>query len=164
VPAVFTPNFLRTLSNNLSKADTYLHATAKRCLERISTFMEKADPEARMAVSVALQRHGGAAFARLAKTKSAGQAVEVADASGLLAYVRQLQAKFSEAGGDGDEEDVIRQQQWAVEQLAGVVKQGGAPAEVKLVVLRFLGVRAFFATEPAQGSKVRWMMVPLLCS
>ena len=38
VPLVFTPNFLRCLSNNLSKAGSYLHATAKKCLERITAF------------------------------------------------------------------------------------------------------------------------------
>lgn len=39
MPLVFTPNFLRCLSNNLSKHDSYLHGTAKKCLDRITAFM-----------------------------------------------------------------------------------------------------------------------------
>ena len=155
VGVVLTPNFLRTLSNNLSNADTYLHATAKKCVDRISGFMEKSTPEARVAVAVALQRHGGAAFARLTKMKAGGKVTKEMDAAGLQAYVQQLEDKF--AGGEDveDEDDVIRRQQWAVEQLAGVLKQGEASPEAKLGVLKFLAIRAFFATQPAAPAKVR---------
>jgi hypothetical protein len=38
VPLVFTPNFLRCLSNNLTKPDSHLHSAAKKCLERITAF------------------------------------------------------------------------------------------------------------------------------
>lgn len=38
MPLVFTPNFLRCLSNNLTKQDNYLHSTAKKCLDRITAF------------------------------------------------------------------------------------------------------------------------------
>jgi DNA polymerase phi len=79
VPVVFSAAFLRCLVNNLSLSDRFLHAAAKRCLERIAAFAAAADADAGMAIAiaVALQRHGGIGFDRLTKTCTASGLLEV---------------------------------------------------------------------------------------
>jgi DNA polymerase phi len=171
VPSVFSPGLLRCLSNSLAKPDAYLHASAKRSVERVARFIEGADAETRVAAEVAIKRHGGALAERLAKArKGAARAAAAAPADGaaparapaappaargegLESYVAQLEARLDRpgaGGGAGDaEEDVARERHWAAEQLAGAAKQVEAGPELKLRVLRFLTARAFFATAPA---------------
>lgn len=145
---VFTPNFLRTLSNNLSKKDSYLNGIARKCVGSISAFMEESDPDTRVAVALALQQHGGSIFDRLSK-KLSSSVLDDMDASGLRAHLIQLQAKFSVADDEqADQDEVVMRQQWAVQQMAGILKQAGAGADLKLEVLRFLALSAFFATDP----------------
>lgn len=63
VSAVLSRNFLRTLVNHLNDRNSYLHAHAKKCLERLSGQVEKsASGEFKLAVALALQRAGGNGF------------------------------------------------------------------------------------------------------
>ena len=50
VALVFTPAFLRCLATNLKKADSHLHSGAKKCMERIAAYCDKAAPGADSAV------------------------------------------------------------------------------------------------------------------
>lgn len=45
VSLVFTPAFLRCLATNLKKGDSYLHAGAKKCAERIGGYCERTPGE-----------------------------------------------------------------------------------------------------------------------
>jgi len=79
IPLVFTPTFLRTLSNNMSKTDSYLHQSAKKCFATIVSVLEQqqqqkegGDPsgiEMKTAVSIALERHGGVHIQKLLLSK-----------------------------------------------------------------------------------------------
>ena len=133
--------------------------------------------EVRIAVGLALQRHGGAELERFAtggagkkekgeKAKAAAAAAVAeggkeaaadggAAAEGLQQYVRQLQDAFLSGGaGEGGEGGGQQQRQWAVEQLCSVLKQRAAPAAAKLEVLRFLAVHALFSLDAAAAKKV----------
>ncbi|GAB4814705.1 hypothetical protein N2152v2_001751 [Parachlorella kessleri] len=177
IPLVFTPNFLRCLSNNLSKADSHLNAAASKCLDRITAFAEKADAGVRVAVTLALQRHGGAGFEKLTKAKKAGPMLEGVEGQALQSQIAQVQSTFcaaaagnrpstangqqQEEGGAEDTEQEEEgaaaaaasaqppaQQQWAVEQLCSLCRLPAATVGDKLAVLRFLALHAFLRLDP----------------
>lgn len=133
----------------------------------------------RIAVALALQRHGGAELERFATAGTGGKADkkgengkaavaaaaakeggegDAAAAEGLRQYVRQLEDTFLQgsapAAADDDTGAGQQQRQWAVEQLCSVLKQRAAPAAVKLDVLRFLAVHALFSLDAAAAKKV----------
>ena len=142
-------------------------------------FFLSAPAEVRIAVALALQRHGGGSLEKFAKVApadkaepeggsavagagagaAAGAGAGGADAEGLQQYVRQLQDTFLQSagpdvaeGGDGSSQ----QRQWAIEQLCSVLKQAAAPVGVKQEVLQFLAVHALFSVNAAAAKKVGW--------
>eukprot|EP00955_Chlamydomonas_euryale_P072575 361441-Chlamydomonas_euryale.AAC.1 len=63
VPVVFSRAFSRILLNNLRKADNYLHAAARRCMDAVVAFADGGsgsggDGSTQLAVAAALQRLG----------------------------------------------------------------------------------------------------------
>lgn len=89
------------------------------------------------------------------------------EGEGLETYVHKLQATFTdtaaasgEAGQEAEaeaeaEEGGGRQQlQWSVEQMCGVLKQATTPAALKVEVLQFLALHAFFSVGAAAAKKV----------
>lgn len=77
LPALLSPTFLRCVVNALAHADAHLHAAARRLLDRLVAHAAAApDPNARVAVAVALQRCSGGGFDRLTGTRTAAQLLQ----------------------------------------------------------------------------------------
>ena len=92
MPAVFTPRFYRCLVNSLAGQDRHLHAAAKKAIDRLTSFAERAsNPSLRVALAVALQRHGALHFDRLTKTKTAAHLLQVDRCRLGLCYLKECE-------------------------------------------------------------------------
>jgi hypothetical protein len=120
-------------------------------------------------VSLALQRHGGLDLERYIDKASGDKTVTAGNESDAAyngnykgrgkdweQYVQQLQNTLLHTGNRMLEEecDDSQEGQWAIQQLCGVLKHSAALAEVKLQVLKFLAVHAFFSIDTAAAQKV----------
>ena len=76
VAIVFSPRFQRTLTNSLSQKDRHLHAAASKVVQEIGRIAQDAEePAVKVAIAVALQRHGG--FDKLTQTSTAADVMKV---------------------------------------------------------------------------------------
>jgi len=92
VAVVLSPALLHTLAVSLAARDSYLHAGARKTLERLVAHVERSGRgDLRLAVVLALQR---ASFDASSKTKTAARLLQGLDAAALGGYVAQLEAAF----------------------------------------------------------------------
>ncbi|KAI8471961.1 MAG: DNA polymerase phi-domain-containing protein [Monoraphidium minutum] len=121
VPAVLGGRVVGLLAGALRDKKSYLHASAKRCAERIATLGERSggagegaaagDAALRLALAAALQGGpgGGGGFDAHTGTKTVARLLAGLDAAGVESYVDRLLATFQApgggAGGDEDESD-----------------------------------------------------------
>lgn len=168
---------MRTLVNHVAGKDTYLHSIAKRCLDRIHTFVDKREgrDEVRMSLVVSLQSYGGLGFDKLTKTKTLEELVRGMGPEGLEAYAGQMlgrlgallaeapaeEDKKQKEGGDQEEEeddddeeeegrrrrDVLEAQRRALDQLASVLRMPALPEPARESALKHLAVLAFFRSS-----------------
>lgn len=91
-PALFSPNFMRTLLNQTTKEDRFLHTAALGVWKAIAQ-RAKQTPEASLALIVELtSRHGTADFKHSAKAEAVEQVALAADDDSLRKIVRHLQS------------------------------------------------------------------------
>ncbi|KAK9825628.1 hypothetical protein WJX81_000686 [Elliptochloris bilobata] len=134
LPALLSPTFLRCLVNALSHADAHLHAAGRRLLDRLVAHVVAApDPNARVAVAVALVRCSGGGFDRLTGTRTAAQLLQGLDCKGIDAYVQHLQALF----------------------LCGAAALPGAAAGVRGGIARWLAAAGLLSLEGAPAGKLK---------
>lgn len=152
VPAVFSPSFLRTLTNHRSSQNSHLHSAAKRCIGRVATL--RASPTApgghlHAALASVLARHSvfGAASSAAASSKPAKP---VEDADG---YVSQLRADFLAAGSSADSAPAVAVRPSLVEQLCGAARLPTAGSSSRAAVRRFLMVHAMFDIKSGTTGK-----------
>ncbi|GIM10483.1 hypothetical protein Vretimale_14025 [Volvox reticuliferus] len=97
VSSVFSPAFTRTLVASVKRPDSYLHASARKLLDGLSSFLERsnvADSTVKMAVAAALQRLGGFPMKQLTSSKITQKLVQGLDAEGVHRYVTSLMGAF----------------------------------------------------------------------
>ncbi|MEW5313413.1 MAG: hypothetical protein WDW38_004984 [Sanguina aurantia] len=94
VPVLLSPAFCRTLLNSAKNPTTYLHASAKRCLERMTSFVERPEAETgvKMAVAAALQRlqlagFGASPLAAGGGNKLAARLLSGLDGAGVHTFI-----------------------------------------------------------------------------
>ncbi|KAF8062006.1 pol5 [Scenedesmus sp. PABB004] len=154
VPVLLSKQLLGCLATALRNKDSYLHASAKKCMERINSCAEHSlvvrdDPalaaKLRLALAAALQaanlQPGGAGAG--AKARSAGAALLAGlDGAGAAAYVDQLLGEFVAAvgGGDGDSDDADEGEEEAEEE---------EDARVRQLLDQLSAALRFAASEPA---------------
>lgn len=146
---IMTPNVLRSISNNAAKDSSYLHASAKRCIDTIKTYIDSIDEKYRPSISIMLRRCGGA-FLEHAWVPEGITIKADASAESSEAYAQQLQEAFVKAirpGMEGDS-DAFDSRKLVLEQLSGLLKRPATSAETKKDILRFLSVFAFVVLPP----------------
>lgn len=90
LPALFSPNLMRTLINQSKKEDRYLHSAALAALNVIPSKVVR-DPGSAPAIIIALtSKHGSIDFDKVTKTKTLEQVLAAADDSALKKIVRHL--------------------------------------------------------------------------
>lgn len=78
IPTIFSPNCLRCLTSSLSREDSQLKPLAQKCIKGLAAYLDEApDKGLRVAAVVALQRHGGVGFDRLAGTPLSARLLHV---------------------------------------------------------------------------------------
>ncbi|GFR51036.1 hypothetical protein Agub_g13364, partial [Astrephomene gubernaculifera] len=180
VPVVFSPNLTRTLTNNVQRSSSILHAPARRLLDGISAFLERsagaggAESGVKVAVAAALQRLGGLAPRELVADKLMNKLVQGLDADGVHQYTSALMTAFlagqqplqpgvsAAAGGKEEEETaageaekeqlVAERRGQCLEQLLAASRFPAARPEDTAAVLRFLALHAF-AQVSKQGKQ-----------
>lgn len=108
---LFTPNFMRTWINHLSKADRYLHKAAKQVVSihkrpffcllmgekavHVQTFVEK-EPTAGFALVLQLMgTNGSQNFDRITRTKTVESILAKMDSKGTDEYMKYLLEQFN---------------------------------------------------------------------
>lgn len=90
IPALFSPNLMRTLVNQTKKEDRFLHSAAVSALSAIQTRVQH-DASAVLPIFVALtSKYGSVDFDRITKTKTLEQILLSADDESLRKAVRHL--------------------------------------------------------------------------
>ena len=159
---VFTPQLLRCLHINIKSPSSHLHAMAKRCVAGMSAALTRqANPAARAAIAVALQRSGSSVLQALHKGSKGATAPLLAelDGSALEVYTQQLMEELVRvaaeegagtttglAGAHAEEEEVqevvVPEGAWVVEQLYAVTRMQGAERGQAMHVLQLLAANA----------------------
>lgn len=92
VPALFSPNLMRTIVNQSKKDDRFLHTAALAALRSLQSKVEQ-DSSSALPIVVALTtKHGSVDFDRATKTKTLEQVLLSADDSALKKIVRHLRS------------------------------------------------------------------------
>ncbi|KAF2625190.1 hypothetical protein BU25DRAFT_412994 [Macroventuria anomochaeta] len=92
VPALFSPNLMRTVVNQSKKNDRFLHTAALAALRSVQSKVEQ-DSSSALSVVVALTtKHGSVDFDRVTKTKTLEQLLLSTDDSALKKIVRHLKS------------------------------------------------------------------------
>jgi len=92
IPALFSPNLMRTLINQTKKEDRFLHSAAVAALRAVQTRVQH-HASSLLPVFVALtSKHGTIDFDRITKTKTLEQILLSADDESLRKAVRHLNA------------------------------------------------------------------------
>jgi DNA polymerase phi len=92
VPALFSPNLMRTVINQSKKDDRFLHTAALAALRSVQSRVEQ-DSSSSLPIVVALTtKHGSVDFDRATKTKTLEQVLLSADDSSLKKIVRHLKS------------------------------------------------------------------------
>jgi len=92
VPALFSPNLMRTIINQSKKDDRFLHTAAIAALRSVQSRVES-DSSSAVPIIVALTtKHGSVDFDRATKTKTLEQILLSTDDSALKKIVRHLKS------------------------------------------------------------------------
>lgn len=152
VPAVFSPCFLRTLTNHRSSENSHLHSAAKRCISRVTALRASSASEAghlQAALAAVLSRHPVFGSPSLAAT-SQNEAKPSEDIDG---YVAQLQAQFLSAGSAAEGAVLATARPSIIEQLCGAARLPTAGMQSRAAVRRLLAVHALFEIVPGAARK-----------
>ena len=154
---------LGVMSSCLPHRLSVAHFTRPTCLCALAPQHTCADM--RVAVSAALQRHGGLELERCMSTRALDAATAggeepgasstrtAARAGDLGRYVEQVQRTFLEADSGATGSHSAQQRLWALEQLSGVLKRTTTPTECNLRILQFLAVHAFFSVSNVEAAQ-----------
>ena len=92
VPALFSPNLMRTVINQSKKDDRFLHTAALAALRSVQSRVEQDDSSALPIVVALTTKHGSVDFDRATKTKTLEQILLLAGDSVLKRTVRHLKS------------------------------------------------------------------------
>ncbi|KAF3049498.1 hypothetical protein E8E11_006495 [Didymella keratinophila] len=122
VPALFSPNLMRTVINQSKKDDRFLHTAALAALRSVQSRVDQ-DSSSALPIVVALTtKHGSVDFDRATKTKTLEQVLLSADDSSLKKIVRHLKSVILRP--DTEEQNVAdSRRQIVADLLVSTVKQ-----------------------------------------
>lgn len=154
VPMIFTPNFLKTLMNQLADQDRYLNKAAKKVVEVIQHAAEENKTVASSLAAHLLGQQGYQNFDRLSRSKLVENLVASMDATGVDTYVDYLKEQFFTPSTDDVHHASLRRR-WAVDQMVALVRNGKIAKGSKWLhkVLQLFVVVGFFEIEKTKSLK-----------
>ncbi|KAI9140281.1 hypothetical protein BKA69DRAFT_533978 [Paraphysoderma sedebokerense] len=168
IPVLFTPHFLRCLTNNLIKPDNYL---AKVSRVTLSTVTELCNQHPKISIHIVTQLigpHGAKNFDRLTKTKTVESILSNQSQEGLQSYIRYLksivldQTVTTAVTVPTDGMDIVESEevseyakridsnrQWAIDALYHLVKSSTIPLTSDIVksIVQFFLTYSYFLVE-----------------
>ncbi|KAI8825821.1 DNA polymerase phi-domain-containing protein [Fimicolochytrium jonesii] len=167
IPFVFTPQLLRTLINNLSKQDNYLHKVAKQTATALSKLAQERKEIALQLVLQLVGKHGHQRFDAVTKTKTVESILGSLEAADIISYVQYLEDLFVDQTEEAAAEVpyVDSHRHWVLDQMLQLVRNAKVPKEEKWVqsVARFICLHAFFdvTKADAKNSSIKPAQPPL---
>ncbi|KZT60362.1 hypothetical protein CALCODRAFT_480671 [Calocera cornea HHB12733] len=149
LPLIFTPNFMRTWINHLSRPDRFLHKAALALVDEIHKVTQHNPSVAYTLVAELTGKNGNQRFDQITKTKTVQSLVESMDAVGVEAYVKFL---LEAAYGGVEAENatgIDTKRAWILDQLQNLLRNTAIPKNDAWVgsIMEFLTVHGFFITK-----------------
>ncbi|EJU05480.1 hypothetical protein DACRYDRAFT_98198 [Dacryopinax primogenitus] len=153
LPLIFTPNFMRTWINHLSKQDRYLHKAATTLVEDIRKVAQENPSVAYTLIAQLTGKHGNKRFDAITKTKTVQSLVEAMDPNGVEEYTTFLLTAACEGADAEGTRGIDAKRIWVLDQLHVLVRNTAVPKSKGCInkILEFLTVHGFFIMKKASS-------------
>ncbi|EST09894.1 DNA polymerase V [Kalmanozyma brasiliensis GHG001] len=151
-PMLFTPNFMRTLINQLGNRDRLLHRAAVKATETIQDVVKQQPHLGFVLVTQLIGKNGHQNFDSITKTKTVEQVLSSLDIDRVREYVKHLGEIICQ-GIDTEDEDELTEinnrRKWALDQLLFLVRTPTVPKDDQLLVdvLTFLAAHGYYTMQ-----------------
>ena len=135
IPLAFTPCLMRSLMNNLSYKDNYLHKQAKKTVVALADLARQKPSMALPLLMQILGQHGSLRFDAITKTNTVDSILASLDAQGVRNYLEYLKNAFadpsmlrrgpmadSKQDGEQDVSGTESLRRWVVDQMCLLIK------------------------------------------
>lgn len=151
-PMLFTPNFMRTLINQLGNRDRLLHRAAVKAAETIQDVVKQQPHLGFVLVTQLIGKNGHQNFDSITKTKTVEQVLSSLDIDRVREYVKHLGDIICQGIETEDEDEVTEitnRRKWALDQLLFLVRTPTVPKDDELLVniLTFLAAHGYFTMQ-----------------
>ncbi|KAJ1030383.1 hypothetical protein NDA16_001292 [Ustilago loliicola] len=164
-PMLFTPNFMRTLINQLGNRDRLLHRAAVKATETIQEVVKEQPHLGFVLVTQLIGKNGHQNFDSITKTKTVEQVLSSLDIDRVREYVKHLgdiicQAIHTE--GEDELTEINNRRKWALDQLLFLVRTATVPKDDELLVdiLTFLAAHGYYTMQKPLKNKVLLERLP----
>ncbi len=153
-PLLFTPNFMRTLINQLGNRERLLHRAAVKATHTIQEVVKQHPHLGFVLVTQLIGKNGHPNFDSITKTKTVEQVLAALDVERVREYVQHLgdiMCKGIATDDDDELQEITNRRKWALDQLLFLVRTPSVPKDDALIldVLTFLAAHGYFAlTKP----------------
>lgn len=153
-PMLFTPNFMRTLINQLGNRERLLHRAAVKATHTIQEVVKHHPHLGFVLVTQLIGKNGHPNFDSITKTKTVEQVLAALDVERVREYVEHLGDILYKGIATDDEDElqeITNRRKWALDQLLFLVRTPSVPKDDALIldVLTFLAAHGYFAlTKP----------------
>lgn len=151
IPTLFSPNFLRCLTNQLGQPDRMLNKAAKRTISVVNEVASADKNKALAILQKVLEKVPD--FDRLTKTKTVEQLLQVIDNSQLESIVTLFVDIFKHPH-ETDAKAIDNRRQWTVDSLLGLVKNHKNAEDIKWTehIVEFLIQNGYFVNRKLELS------------
>ena len=154
-PLLFTPNFMRTWINQLSKEDRFLHMASLKAAEAVQDAVKSNPQLGFVLLSQLIGEHGNQNFDRITKTKTVEGILSSLDVQGVKDYLKHLRdlVCMSEDSNEGEDDAKAKsgQRAWAFDQMLSLVRNTAIPKDDTLIsdILEFFIAHGYFIVKQA---------------
>ncbi|SPO20848.1 related to DNA polymerase V [Ustilago trichophora] len=151
-PMLFTPNFMRTLINQLGNRDRLLHRAAVKATQTIQEVVKEQPHLGFVLVTQLIGKNGHQNFDSITKTKTVEQVLSSLDIDRVREYVKHLGdiiCKGIETEDEDELTEITNRRKWALDQLLFLVRTPTVPKDDQLLVdiLTFLAAHGYFTMQ-----------------
>ncbi|SPO19935.1 related to DNA polymerase V [Ustilago trichophora] len=151
-PMLFTPNFMRTLINQLGNRDRLLHRAAVKATQTIQDVVKEQPHLGFVLVTQLIGKNGHQNFDSITKTKTVEQVLSSLDIDRVREYVKHLGDIICQGIQTEDEDElteITNRRKWALDQLLFLVRTPTVPKDDQLLIdiLTFLAAHGYFTMQ-----------------
>lgn len=151
-PMLFTPNFMRTLINQLGNRDRLLHRAAVKATQTIQDVVKEQPHLGFALVTQLIGKNGHQNFDSITKTKTVEQVLSSLDIDRVREYVKHLGEIICQGIETADEDELVEitnRRKWALDQLLFLVRTPTVPTDDELLsdILTFLAAHGYFTMQ-----------------